>query len=378
MEKKQFYNEYKEVFNLDNIKWDMPKFGVKGYVKNLPFKVQVSLKNEINMDSLFYVIGGYIYHLDLAFLRPELDDKERFPDIKIGKLNAIEIDSKYLTKHELDIKSPFKFNTKTVETPQFPIMDKDVKPIDDYIDKKLEYDIVTTSVKVNVSKEDSLKLNEIRTFLEENPSIIGEINFPENNLIYSESGNVNNFPELETFEANDPDRDRIRYETGLPLFNNENITLNSKGNLFGTELIEHQSPEKFHSIKNPNFFKALNEVIKEKKGINMEDVTERFNECIDNRLEKCKELLLVKGVEYRRDNNPYHNFNVGSKFTGESSEKVLYGFLLKHLISLQDIINDINVGKLPSKEIIEAKVSDIINYMLILEALIEERRNNNE
>lgn len=352
MDKKQFYNEYKEVFNLDNIKWDMPKFGIKGYVKNLPFKVQVSLKNEIDMDSLFYIMGGYIYHLDLAFLKPELDDRTRFPDIKIGRLNAIEIDSKYLTKHELDVKSPFKFNTKTIETPQFPIMDKDVKPIDDYIEPK-------------------------STFLEENP-IIKEINFPE----------------LETFEANDLDKDRIRYETGLPLF--------------GTELIEHQSPEKFNLpkpvsppdieppfinpdllekqiksqlnnvIKTPNFFKALNEVIKEKKGISMEDVTERFNECIDNRLEKCKELLLVKSVEYRRNNNPYHNFNVGSKFTGESSEKVLYGFLLKHLISLQDIVNDINVGKLPSKEIIEAKVSDIINYMLILEALIEERRNNND
>lgn len=352
MNKQDFYNNYKEVFNLDSINWDMPKFGVKGYVKNLPFKVQVSLKNEIDKDSLFYVMGGLIYHLDLAFLRPELSDETRFPKIKVGKLNAIEIDSTYFTKHELDVK-PFKFNTKSVETSKFPIMDKDVKPINDYIERKEDFDIVTTTVNVNVSKKDNLKLNEVRTFLEDNKNKADAINA------------LDKFPELETFNEELFDKDKL-YAKPLP-----EHTLNNT-------LVEHQSSEKFHSGKMPNFFNALHQLIKEKKGVNMGDVNERFNDCIDNRLNECKELLTVKSVEYRRNNNPYHNFNVGAKFTGESSEKVLYGFLLKHLISLQDIVNDVNEGKLPSKEIIAAKVSDIINYMLILEALIEERRNSNE
>lgn len=326
MNKQDFYNNYKEVFNLDNINWDMPKFGVKGYIKNLPFKVQVSFKNEISKDSLFYVMGGLIYHLDLSFLRAELEDETRFPKIKVGKLDAIQIDSVYLTKHELDVK-PFKFNTKSVETSKFPIMDKDVKPINDYIEKEVkvsDYDLPYNS-----------------TFLEDNKNKIDAMNA------------LGKFPELATFEAVqdiDPDRNRIRYET----LDENNV------NIFGREVIQHQSPEKFHSIINENL------------------INQRFNDCIDNRLNECKELLTVKSVEYRRNGNPYHNFNVGAKFTGESSEKVLYGFLLKHLISLQDIVNDVNENKLPSKEIIAAKVSDIINYMLILEALIEERRNSNE
>ena len=328
MNKQDFYNNYKEVFNLDSINWDMPKFGVKGYVKNLPFKVQVSLKNEIDKDSLFYVMGGLIYHLDLAFLRPELSDETRFPKKTIGKLNAIEIDSAYLTKHELDIK-PFKFNTKSVETSQFPIMDKDVKPINDYIQQE--------------TKVPDCNLTYNSTFLEDNKNKIDAIN------------SLVKFPELETFEAiqnTNLDMSRIKYEA------------HGESNISG---------------KIPNFFNALHQVIKEKKGVNMEDVNERFNDCIDNRLNECKELLTVKSVEYRRNNDPYHNFNKVSKMRNKTPEEALSGMWAKHLCSILDIIDDIELhNKIPSKELLSEKISDNINYLLILEALIEERRNNNE
>jgi len=67
-------------------------------------------------------------------------------------------------------------------------------------------------------------------------------------------------------------------------------------------------------------------------------------------LEKIKLLLIEKGREYRRNEDVYHNFNEGSKITGEIPEKVLYGFMLKHLVSANDIRNDISIGKLPSKK----------------------------
>ena len=357
MNKQDFYNNYKEVFNLDSIDWDMPKFGVKGYVKNLPFKVQVSLKNEIDKDSLFYVMGGLIYHLDLAFLRPELSDETRFPKKTIGKLNAIEIDSAYLTKHELDVK-PFKFNTKSVETSQFPIMDKDVKPINDYIqqetkvpDCNLTYN--STFLEDNKNKIDSI--NALGNPYDFKLPIIGEIKSFENDFNCEQKGNINNFPELETFEAiqnTNLDMSRIKYEA------------HGESNISG---------------KIPNFFNALHQVIKEKKGVNMEDVNERFNDCIDNRLNECKELLTVKSVEYRRNNDPYHNFNKVSKMRNKTPEEALSGMWAKHLCSILDIIDDIELhNKIPSKELLSEKISDNINYLLILEALIEERRFNNE
>ena len=98
---------------------------------------------------------------------------------------------------------------------------------------------------------------------------------------------------------------------------------------------------------------------------------QEFEEIVDNRLKQVKELLLVKGKEYRRNGNPFHNFERGSEITGEPSYKILDGFLSKHLISYRDILNDMQMyAKTPSKELISEKWGDIITYFCIQEALI--------
>ena len=98
-----------------------------------------------------------------------------------------------------------------------------------------------------------------------------------------------------------------------------------------------------------------------------------FDIEVQSTLQKIQELLLVKGKEYRRGNNPYHNFEVGAKMTNEIPEKVLHGFLLKHLVSYQDMINDIEQGKLPKIEVVEEKFGDILVYFLIQKCLIINR-----
>ena len=90
-------------------------------------------------------------------------------------------------------------------------------------------------------------------------------------------------------------------------------------------------------------------------------------------LKKIQNLLVTKGKEYRRDGNPYHNFEIGAKITGQTPEKVLHGFLLKHLVSYQDILNDLDKGILPRAEVIEEKMNDIILYMVIQKAILLER-----
>ena len=59
-----------------------------------------------------------------------------------------------------------------------------------------------------------------------------------------------------------------------------------------------------------------------------------------------------------------HNFNVGSRITGQSREKVIYGFSLKHLISINDIRNDIERGILPSEEIVDRDQLGLSGYSL--------------
>jgi len=98
-----------------------------------------------------------------------------------------------------------------------------------------------------------------------------------------------------------------------------------------------------------------------------------FDMEVQSTLQKIQQLLLVKGVEYRRNSNPYHNFEIGSQISGEIPEKVLQGFLLKHLVSYQDMLNDIEQGKLPKIELVEEKMNDILTYYVIQKAQIINR-----
>lgn len=97
---------------------------------------------------------------------------------------------------------------------------------------------------------------------------------------------------------------------------------------------------------------------------------ERFDEIVNKTLDQIKDVLIVKGKEYRRNNNPFHNFDEGSKCSGQIREKVLDGFLLKHEISIADMINDLEKGIIPKIETVEEKFGDNLIYLLIKKASI--------
>ena len=86
-------------------------------------------------------------------------------------------------------------------------------------------------------------------------------------------------------------------------------------------------------------------------------------------------LLLIKGEEYRRNNDPYHNFNEGAKRLNVRPMTVLNFFRLKHVISITDLQKDFEQGKEVSKAQINEKYDDILVYTLIELAYAE---NENE
>ena len=98
-----------------------------------------------------------------------------------------------------------------------------------------------------------------------------------------------------------------------------------------------------------------------------------FEKVINDTLSEVKELLIVKGKEYRRNDNVYHNFDQGAKIKGITPEKVLDGFLLKHEVSIADMTDDLDKGVLPSKEKVEEKFNDNIIYLLIKKSMILNR-----
>ena len=82
-------------------------------------------------------------------------------------------------------------------------------------------------------------------------------------------------------------------------------------------------------------------------------------------IEKLKTLLLIKGKEYRRNNDPYHNFNEGAKLMNVRPMTVLNFFRLKHVISIADLQKDFEDKKHVSVHQINEKYDDILVYTLI-------------
>ena len=100
---------------------------------------------------------------------------------------------------------------------------------------------------------------------------------------------------------------------------------------------------------------------------------ERFEQIVDETLDEIKNILIVKSKEYQRNNNPFHNFEEGSKRSGLIREKVLDGMLLKHEISIADMTNDLEKGILPKIETIEEKFGDNLIYLILKKASIIDR-----
>lgn len=104
----------------------------------------------------------------------------------------------------------------------------------------------------------------------------------------------------------------------------------------------------------------------------------QFDELVEARCNKIGRTLIEKGKEYRRNNDPLHNFRVAAKVQNTTEEKALWGFAAKHYVSFLDILNDIEQGRLPKEEVVDEKIGDLINYLILCEASIKEKINNNK
>jgi hypothetical protein len=96
---------------------------------------------------------------------------------------------------------------------------------------------------------------------------------------------------------------------------------------------------------------------------------ENFNQIVEFQLNRIKEILVKKQAEYNLDEDRLSVFKHAAALSKETPEQALYGFLLKHLISQADMIS---TGEKYTKEIWLEKITDIMNYNILLLALLKD------
>lgn len=102
-----------------------------------------------------------------------------------------------------------------------------------------------------------------------------------------------------------------------------------------------------------------------------------FNKLLNEIIERTTHVLATKSDEYSTDEDKLHNFKRAGKMLRCSPERALIGMWTKHVISILDIVDRIEKDKhnetYDEIVLLEEKIGDAINYLILLEALIKER-----
>lgn len=106
----------------------------------------------------------------------------------------------------------------------------------------------------------------------------------------------------------------------------------------------------------------------------------RFKQLVNNRLLVCRQTLESKGADYSGSKDRLKAFRVAARARGVSMAEALEGMRLKHEVSVWQCIGDMqeHPSYVPGEDWVDEKIGDSINYLLLLEAVIEDRRARHE
>ncbi len=97
--------------------------------------------------------------------------------------------------------------------------------------------------------------------------------------------------------------------------------------------------------------------------------TPDFNRVVEAQLERINNVLIKKAAEYNLDNDRLSVFKHAAALSEETPEQALYGMMLKHIISVTDMVNSKEVY---SEELWNEKITDICNYLILLQGLLRD------
>lgn len=100
--------------------------------------------------------------------------------------------------------------------------------------------------------------------------------------------------------------------------------------------------------------------------------TKTFDGVVDQQIHQCLETLDSKRKEYATQDR-LHNFKIATVLQGMPPERVLAGMMVKHTVSIYDMCK--GGARSYAPEAWEEKITDHINYLLLLKAVLAENRN---
>jgi arsenate reductase-like glutaredoxin family protein len=112
--------------------------------------------------------------------------------------------------------------------------------------------------------------------------------------------------------------------------------------------------------------------------------TKKFDIILATIFDNCKKVLCSKGREYQNtekdDTNVFANFERAGLDLGMNKEEVLWVYFAKHKDSISKFIKDMRNKSIFEieenlSEPIDGRILDAINYLLLLQAMISERRD---
>lgn len=100
--------------------------------------------------------------------------------------------------------------------------------------------------------------------------------------------------------------------------------------------------------------------------------SEWFEKVIKEQIKTCEDVLIGKAKEYATDDDRLHNFKNAAGMMSCDPKEALAGMMAKHTISVYDMCRS---GKDYPIELWNEKITDHINYLLLLKAIVEEEKS---
>lgn len=97
-----------------------------------------------------------------------------------------------------------------------------------------------------------------------------------------------------------------------------------------------------------------------------------FETIVGQQLDRCRDLLILKGKEYSTEEDKLHNFKIAAEMQGITQKQALGGMMAKHTVSIYDMIQSVNDFPIIKWD---EKITDHINYLLLLRGILIEERD---